>query len=71
MTKVDSMADREDDKTLSRRGLLRRLAAGLGMAGASAAAAQPKAARSAEPKSDDGGYRETEHVRKVYAAART
>ena len=64
------MADRIDGKALSRRGLFKRLAAGLGAAGAGAAAAQPRPARSGAPVAKAGSYRKTEHVRKVYAAAR-
>lgn len=63
---------REEKPQVSRRGVLRGL--GLGAAGAAAAATLVRSADAAptapasEPQS--GGYRESDHVRRVYELAR-
>lgn len=60
------MSDKKDIRTTSRRDLLKM--AGLA-AGVAAAAGTAKAAAPIE-RAKDGGYRETEHVRKYYELAR-
>ena len=63
---------REDKPQVSRRGILRGL--GLSAAGAAAAATIVRSADAAPmaPASDSrpGGYRESDHVRRVYELAR-
>lgn len=64
---------KEDKPGVSRRGLLRGL--GLGAAGAAAAGTLVREAEAASTKQAasaprSGGYRESDHVRRVYELAR-
>ncbi|WP_255448372.1 hypothetical protein [Telmatospirillum sp. J64-1] len=58
-------------KVMDRRAFLRGIGLGAGTAGAAAVAlsAGPAAAAQADTR-ESSGYRETDHVRAVYAAAR-
>ncbi|MCC7015736.1 MAG: twin-arginine translocation signal domain-containing protein [Rhodospirillales bacterium] len=62
------MSDKKDIRTTSRRDLLKMAGLAAGAAGAAAAAGATKAAPVEREK--DGGYRESEHVRKYYELAR-
>ena len=63
------MSDKKEIRSTSRRDLLKMAGLAAGVAGAAAA---PGAAQAAKPlaREKDGGYRETEHVRKYYELAR-
>lgn len=63
---------RTKDGTASRRSFFRTVAAGVGAAGTLAiGAASPTEAASGERRADGSlGYRETEHVKRVYASQR-
>jgi hypothetical protein len=63
------MSDPKDIRTTSRRELLKFAGLAAGVAGATAAAGTAKAAAPVE-RAQDGGYRETDHVRKYYELAR-
>jgi hypothetical protein len=63
------MSDKKNIRSTSRRDLLKMAGLAAGVAGAAAAAGTAKAAVSVE-REKDGGYRETEHVRKYYELAR-
>ncbi len=64
------MSDQKDIHSTSRRELLKF--AGLAAAGVAGAAAAAGSAKASTPvaRTEDGGYRETEHVRKYYELAR-
>jgi hypothetical protein len=65
------MARRTDDKAAtSRRGFFRIAVRGAGAAGAFAVVAQATGVKAAAPTKAAAGYRETEHVKRVYALAR-
>ncbi len=67
------MTERKDIKSVERRDFMRKTGFGLGALGA-AAVATPKGARGGgDGPSDEGkaGYRETEHVKRYYATARS
>ncbi len=67
----DLMARRTDDKAApSRRGFFRIAVLGAGATGALAAVGQATGAKAAVPTKAVAGYRETEHVKRVYALAR-
>jgi len=63
------MSDRKEIHSTSRRKLLKFAGLAVGVAGATAAAGTTKAAVPVE-RAEDGGYRETDHVRKYYELAR-
>ncbi len=63
------MSDKKEIRSTSRRDLLRMAGLAAGVAGAAAAAGTAKAAAPVE-REKDGGYRESEHVRKYYELAR-
>ena len=63
------MSHTKEIRSTSRRDLLKLAGLAVGVAGAAAATSPAKAAAPvARPK--DGGYRETDHVRKYYELAR-
>ncbi|WP_035691444.1 hypothetical protein [Azospirillum halopraeferens] len=65
------MTDTKDKNTLGRRDLFRAAGLGAGALGAAAvglSATAPEAQAAGAP--DGAGYRETEHVRKVYETSR-
>ena len=59
----------KDTRAASRRDFLKKAAVAVGATGA-AVAAGPARAEKASPRAEDGGYRETDHVRKYYELAR-
>ena len=59
----------KDTRAASRRDFLKKAAVAVGAAGA-AAAASPAQATTPAAREQDGGYRETDHVRKYYELAR-
>ncbi len=62
---------REDKTTTSRRGFFRGAVLGAGAAGALAIVGRATGAEATDPAAKkNAGYRETEHVKKVYALAR-
>jgi hypothetical protein len=63
------MSDKQEIRSTSRRDLLKMAGLAAGVAGAAAAAGTTKAATPVE-REKDGGYRETDHVRKYYELAR-
>lgn len=63
------MSDIKEIRSTSRRDLLKLAGLAVGVAGVAAAATPAKAAVPVE-RASDGGYRETEHVRKYYELAR-
>ena len=63
------MSDKKEIRSTSRRDLLKLAGLAAGVAGAAAASGTAKAATPVE-REKDGGYRETEHVRKYYELAR-
>ncbi len=63
------MSETKDIRTTSRRELLKFAGLAVGVAGATAVAGTAKASVPVE-RAQDGGYRETEHVRKYYELAR-
>jgi secreted PhoX family phosphatase len=69
----DNINDQEQRARLSRRGFLTGAAGGLGAAGVAAVvltqATRPASATTGAGRSE-AGYRETEHVRRVYELAR-
>jgi hypothetical protein len=67
------MAERQDREVAapSRRAVFRAVGLGVGAAGAAAAGVRPESAEAAATRSDGSlGYRETDHVKKVYETAR-
>lgn len=63
------MSDTKEIRSTSRRDLLKMAGLAAGVAGAAAVAGTAKAAPPVA-RAGDGGYRETEHVRKYYELAR-
>jgi hypothetical protein len=63
------MSDQKSNHSTSRRELLKFAGLAAGVAGATAAAGTAEASVPAE-RAEDGGYRETDHVRKYYELAR-
>ena len=63
------MSDTKEIRSTSRRDLLKLAGLAAGVAGVAAASGPAKAAPSAA-RAGDGGYRETDHVRKYYELAR-
>ena len=63
------MSDTKEIRSTSRRDLLKLAGLAAGVAGVAAASGPAKAAPSAA-REKDGGYRETDHVRKYYELAR-
>jgi hypothetical protein len=63
------MSDQKNIHSTSRRELLKFAGLAAGVAGAAAAAGTAKASAPVE-RAEDGGYRETDHVRKYYELAR-
>lgn len=63
------MSDKKEIRSTSRRDLLKMAGLAAGVAGVAAAAGTAKAATPVE-REKDGGYRETDHVRKYYELAR-
>ncbi|MBM3951530.1 MAG: twin-arginine translocation signal domain-containing protein [Rhodospirillales bacterium] len=63
------MSDRKDIHATSRRELLKFVGLAAGVAGATAATGTVQASAPTE-RAEDGGYRETDHVRKYYELAR-
>ena len=59
------MSDTKEIRSTSRRDILKLAGLAVGVAGAAAAASPAKAAVPVE-RAKDGGYRETDHVRKYY-----
>lgn len=64
------MKTSEDDRKLDRRSVLRGLGLSAAAAPAAAVALGAPAAEAAPADQAASGYRETEHVRRAYAAAR-
>jgi hypothetical protein len=65
------MARRTDDKAAtSRRGFFRIAVLGAGAAGALTVVGKATGAKAGAPAKAAAGYRETEHVKRVYALAR-
>lgn len=63
------MSEHKGTRAASRRDFLKKAAVAVGAAGA-AAAAGPAKAETPVTRERDGGYRETDHVRKYYELAR-
>lgn len=63
------MSEHKGTRAASRRDFLKKAAVAVGAAGA-AAAAGPAKAETPVTREQDGGYRETDHVRKYYELAR-
>lgn len=66
---IKVMSDTKDIRSTSRRELLKLAGLAAGVAGAAAAGGTAQAS-SARARAEDGGYRETDHVRKYYELAR-
>lgn len=64
------MNDQKSNHSTSRRELLKFVGLAAGVAGATAAAGTAAKASVPVERAQDGGYRETEHVRKYYELAR-
>ena len=63
------MSDTKEIRSTSRRDLLKLAGLAAGVAGAAAAVGTAKASAPIA-RAEDGGYRETDHVRKYYELAR-
>ena len=63
------MSEQKNTRSAARRDFLKKAVVAVGAAGVAAATSPAKAAIPAS-REQDGGYRETDHVRKYYELAR-
>ncbi len=70
MTQIKRPSTEQDSGRMGRRAFLKTASLGVAASAGAAVIGGEEAAAAAAPDKKTGGYRETEHVRRVYALAR-
>lgn len=70
MTQIKRPSTEQDSSRMGRRAFLKTASLGVAASAGAAVIGDGEAAAAAPPDKKTGGYRETEHVRRVYALAR-